>query len=145
MSLRSWLDNGRLVNRNPTKQQIRDLLAIVERDLKTARMEGQDTYWSFAMAYNAALQAATAALAASGYGAPRESHHYRVIESLALTIGSEPDVVRIFDTFWKKRNVGTYHRVGSVSDREAAEMLKLAEELQKSVIQWLKSNHPDLF
>jgi len=133
-----------LVEHDPTKQEIADLLAIVERDLRTANIEGQDSYWRFAMAYNGALQSATAALAASGYRADRDSHHHRVIESLALTIGAEPDLVRIFDTFRKKRNIGTYHRVGSVSDKEAAEMLNLAGDLQKRVMQWLQSNHSDL-
>lgn len=144
MSLRNWLKNGWLVEHDPTKQEIADLLAIVERDLRTASIEGQDTYWQFAMAYNGALQAATAALAASGYRADRDSHHHRVIASLALTIGAEPDLVRIFDTFRKKRNIGTYHRVDSVSDKEAAEMFNLARDLQKRVILWLESDHSDL-
>jgi len=37
------------------------------------------------IAYNAALQAAAAALAAAGYRASREQHHYRVIQSLRQT------------------------------------------------------------
>lgn len=86
MSLEDWSRNGWLVEHRPTRQEIADLLAIVERDLNTAGMKGQDTYWLFAMAYNGALQAATIALAASGYRAARDSHHYRVIESLTLTI-----------------------------------------------------------
>src|SRR5207249_9102256 len=45
--------------------------------------------WRFAIAYNAALQAATAALAAAGYRASRENHHYRVIQSLELTLGKD--------------------------------------------------------
>jgi hypothetical protein len=138
------LKNGWLVEHSPTSREIADLLAIVERDLKTARIEGQDTYWLFAMAYNAALQAATAALAASGYQAARDSHHYRVIESLSLTIGAEPDLIRVFDTFRKKRNIGTYHHVDSVSENEAAEMLTLATNLQERVLQWIRANHPAL-
>ena len=112
--------------------------------LNTAGLEGQDKYWLFAMAYNGALQAATVALAASGYRAARDAHHYRVIESLALTIGADPDLIRIFDPFRKKRNIGTYHRVGSVSEKEATEMLNLAQNLQERVIQWLQLHHSDL-
>jgi hypothetical protein len=44
--------------------------------------------WRLNIAYNAALQAATAALAAAGYRASREAHHCRAIQSLAFTIGS---------------------------------------------------------
>jgi hypothetical protein len=144
MSLRNWSKNGWLVEHNPTKQEISDLLAIVERDLETAAIEGQDTYWAFAMAYNGALQAATAALAACGYRAARDAHHYRVIESLALSIGAESELVRIFDGFRKKRNIGSYHRVGAVSEKEVSEMLDLARNLQQRVIQWLQSHHAQL-
>ena len=55
------------------------------------------------IAYNAALQAATAALAAAGYCASRDSHHFRVIESLALTIGVDANLVATFDAYRKKR------------------------------------------
>ena len=50
MSLRNWLKKGWPVEHNSTKQELTDLLAIVERDLNTAGSEGQDTYWLFAMA-----------------------------------------------------------------------------------------------
>jgi len=39
------------------------------------------------------LQAATAALAAAGYRAAREAHHYRVIQSLAHTIQADPGLI----------------------------------------------------
>ena len=64
--------------------------------------------WRFAIAYNAALQAATAALAAAGYRASRENHHYRVIQSLELTLGKDAKFIRAFDAFRKKRNVSSY-------------------------------------
>ena len=51
--------------------------------------------WRFAIAYNAALQAATAALAAAGYRASRENHHYRVIQSLELTLGKDAKFIRL--------------------------------------------------
>jgi UDP-N-acetylenolpyruvoylglucosamine reductase len=55
--------------------------------------------WRFAIAYNAALQAATAALAAAGYRASRESHHHRVIQSLEFTLAPERKMIDTFDTF----------------------------------------------
>jgi hypothetical protein len=64
------------------------------------------------IAYNAALQASTAALAAAGYRASRDSHHFRVIESLALTIGADANLVATFDAYRKKRNISGYERVG---------------------------------
>jgi len=46
-----------------------------------------------AIAYNAALQAATAALAAAGYRATRDQHHDRVIQSLRETVGVDAPTV----------------------------------------------------
>jgi hypothetical protein len=57
------------------------------------------------LAYNAALQAATIALAASGYRASRERKHYITIQSLTHTIGTDPVAVRKLDAFRKKRNI----------------------------------------
>ena len=84
------------------------------------RSEGQpgegriDDGW-FAIAYNAALQAAPAALAAAGYRASRDNHHYRVIQSLELTIGKESKFIRSFDAFRKKRIVSNYEIGGGIS------------------------------
>ena len=88
MSLANWQKNGWLVEHRPNRDEIRDLMGIVARDLEDCRTEGLSPDWRVSIAYNAELQAATAALCASGYRAAREAHHYRAIESLALTIGA---------------------------------------------------------
>jgi len=97
-----------------------------------------------AIAYNAALQLATAALAAAGYRATREAHHYRVIQSLAYTIGADEALIARFEAFRKKRNIAGYERAGSASEQEAQEMLILARSLRKRVIDWLRETHPEL-
>jgi hypothetical protein len=81
--------NGWLVAHKSSKQEIANLLGIVARDLKDSQAKNVSDDWRFAIAYNAALQAATAALAASGYRAGRDGHHYRVIQSLELTVGKD--------------------------------------------------------
>jgi len=96
------------------------------------------------IAYNAALQAATAALAAEGYRAAREAHHYRVIQSLEFTVRSDPAAITQFDRFRKKRNIGGYERVGATSDREAAEMHDFARSLHEAVVAWLRRTHSKL-
>ena len=83
-------------------------------------------------------------MAASGYRASRESHHYRVIQSLAYTIGLKKDLIAQLDQFRKKRNISEYERAGVVSNQEAAEMTALARNLRKRVEEWLYANHPDL-
>jgi hypothetical protein len=101
--------------------------------------------WRFNIAYNAALQLAGAALAASGYRIIRSGpHHHRTIQSLLHTIGADNNTVRLFDRFRKKRNVAEYDAVGTISEQEAAEMLELARSLRQQVYDWLHQNHPTL-
>jgi hypothetical protein len=100
--------------------------------------------WRFNIAYNAALQLATAALAAVGYQAERSNHHYRVIKSLELTIGMNVVVIQKFDIFRKKRNITDYERADTISDIEADEMHRLAESLRREIFDWMSAKYPDL-
>ncbi len=144
MSLKDWLNNGWIVEYKTSPQEIRDLLGIADRDLIDCQSEGLSADWQMNIAYNAALQSATAALAAVGYRAIRESHHYRVIQSLKYTIGADTKLINKFDQFRKKRNIGGYERAGLVSDQEAKEMLALAQQLRNRVERWICENHPEL-
>ncbi|MCX5860454.1 MAG: HEPN domain-containing protein [Proteobacteria bacterium] len=144
MSLPELLKNGWLIKHQTSPEEIRDLLGIADRDLADCQTPGLSPDWRFNIAYNAALQAATAALAAAGYRAERTSHHYRVIQTLADTIGADESLVTQFDQFRKKRNLSDYDRAGMVSDQEVREVLDLARKLRQSVEKWLKSKHPKL-
>ncbi len=145
MSLRDWQKNGWLIEHRTSLEEIKDLLGLVERDLADCRTPGLSTDWRFSIAYNAALQTATVALAASGYRAAREAHHYRIIQSLAYTITADKDTINQLNRFRKKRNIGGYERVGTISDMEADEVFTLAKNLLNDVDQWLRKNHPVLF
>lgn len=144
MSLRDWARNGWLSEHTTSLQEIADLLYVADRDLASCRAVGLTPDWQLGIAYNAALQLATAALAACGYRASREAHHYRIIQSLALTINLNRTLVLKLHQFRKKRNISSYERAGMVSDLEAKEMIELAEQLRKKVEQWLRENHPQL-
>ena len=132
------MSTARAAGRSPTSG------AIVDRDLSDCRAGDVSPDWRFAMAYNAALQAATAALAACGYRAVREAHHHRTVRSLALTIAADPGAVNQLDAFRKKRNVAGYDRAGLVSERELAEMIALAERLSRELRDWLRAERPEL-
>lgn len=123
---------------------MRDLFAVIERDLADCELEALSPDWKLSIAYNAALQAATAALGACGYRASREAHHYRVIQSLAHTLGSPAILINRLDLFRKKRNLGGYERAGAVSEQDAKEMIALAREVEGEVRRWLSTHHPEL-
>ncbi len=144
MSFENWLANGWLSAHRPTREEIANLLAIADRDLEDCRREGLSADWQFAIAYNALLQSAVAALAAAGYRATREAHHYRVLQSLSMTLGLPPEQVRPLDAFRKKRNLSEYERIGSVSDREVREIVESAERIRQQVETWIRTTHPQL-
>jgi len=133
-----------LIAHTTSVDEIRELLAVVERDLTDSSVAALSPEWRMSIAYNAALQASTAALAAAGYRAARDSHHFRVIESLALTIGADAKLVATFDAYRKKRNISGYERVGMVSDADAEGMRELARGLRESVTSWLRTHHANL-
>jgi hypothetical protein len=144
MSLKNWRNNGWLTDHKTSPQEITDLLAVSERDLKDSSAPGLSPDWQLAIAYNAALQAATAALFASGYRAGREAHHYRIIQSLAHTIQAKSDLINQLDKFRKKRNIGGYEAAGRISQQEADEMKKLAKDLYEQIVKWLHQHHANL-
>ena len=144
MSLTDWLKNAWLVEHETSQEEISDLLTVIDRDLTDCRSEGLSPDWQLAIAYNAALQVALAGLAAEGYRVARESHHFRAIQSLSLTLDCDTATVAHLDAFRKKRNISDYERAGSVSSKEADEMQELAHTLRAELVKWLSQKHPDL-
>jgi len=146
MTLLQWLANHWLERDEPGRQEISDLLDIVNRDLAACRSPGLAADWQLAIAYNAALEAATMALRASGFRIPKGSgrHHQHTIESLTLTIEEDRSIVNRLQKLQKKRHTAGYDRAGTISDAEAKEMISLAEHLRKDVLAWLRERHPRL-
>jgi hypothetical protein len=144
MSLKDWVQYGWLSEHQSSREEIKNLLGLADRDLRECQAKGLGADWSFTIAYNAALQAATAALAAAGYRATRDSHHYRVFQSLEYTIKADPKLIRSLDAFRKKRNTSSYEMGGTVSDKEAEEMAGLANGLRIGVERWIQTEHPQL-
>ena len=83
-------------------------------------------------------------LAAAGYHSTRDSHHYRVFQSLEYTVKAESKLIYRLDAFRKKRNLSSYEVGGMVSDEEAKEMAEEAGELRRVVERWIQAEHPEL-
>lgn len=60
MSLQNWLNNGWLTEHRTSSQEIAALLSVADRDLSDCRTSGLSSDWKLNIAYNAALQTATA-------------------------------------------------------------------------------------
>lgn len=144
VSLRSWEKTGWLKQHQTSRQEIAELFGLADRDLDACQTEKLVVDWQFNIAYNAALQLATAALAAAGYQAARMAHHFRVISSLELTLGWDKATVELLNDFREKRNEADYERAGAISEADAEEMLTLARRLRTEVEAWIAKNHPHL-
>jgi len=144
MSLQSWLGQGWLEPHQTSRDEIKQLLELADRDLRESQARDLGHDWALSIAYNAALQCATAALAACGYRAARGMHHLRTIRSLQLTIRWRRADVDVLDGFRQKRHTSEYELSGAVSAQEAQEMLALAQRLRQEVEAWLKAKHPHL-
>ncbi|MBI2194411.1 MAG: hypothetical protein HYU36_20730 [Planctomycetes bacterium] len=117
---------------------------MVNFDSRAFTIKGLSEDWRLAIAYNAALQCATAALAASGYRASREAHHFRIVQSLGHTLVVENHLASKLDAFRTKRNASDCERAGAISAAEADEMVSLARSLRERVGTGLRQNHPNL-
>jgi hypothetical protein len=145
MSLEKWADYGWLKAEPTSRDEIKSLLTIVDRDLKDANVAAISEDRRFEAAFNAARTAATVALRASGYRTLTQAgHHIKTIESLELTMKADSKLIQKMKTLSKKRNATSYDTAGNVSKQELELAMKTADELRREVIAWLRKNHSEL-
>ena len=144
MSLADWLKNGWLIDHKTSRQEIWHLFRLADRDLADCRNSTLSADWQFNIAYNAALQCAKAALAAAGFRAAKDAHHFRVIQSLKFTLGTEDRIIQKLDAFRKKRNISEYDYAGAITAVELDEMIVLAGNLRRSAEAWIVAEYPSL-
>jgi hypothetical protein len=144
MSLQDWVDHGWLVPHSANRNEIRNLLATADRFLTDARAPGLSIDGRLIFSYQAALQAAQAALAATGFRARGESHHFRAIQSLQLTLGLDSKAIERLDGYRKTRNVAEYKQAGVASEFAAQDAERIALQLRRDVETWIRETHPDL-
>lgn len=137
---------GLITEHVTSRQEISDLLAIVDIDLKDAAITGLSSERKLSCCYNAMLTSARIALRASGYRVSKSnrSHRHQVIQSLRHTVEFDADSVLRIEAVQKKRNVADYVRVGEVSESTAAETSALARNVYQRIREWLIDNHPEL-
>jgi hypothetical protein len=144
MSLKQWEDNGWLKPHRTSRQEISNLLNIVERDLQDARRE-ISADWRFGIAYNGALKLCRILLSAEGYRPSHELQHYRTLAALPEILGEAKKAdARYLDDCRKKRNIVEYEYVGGASGPDADELIEFVKDLRDEVIAWLKKKHPEL-
>lgn len=147
MSLSDWLDEGRIKRQAANRAEIRQLLAVVDRDLADANVRRLSVDRRFTTAYNAALQLATVVLRASGFRASSTSagHHWVTLAVLPEFMGPEQQARRVFlDSCRRARNQADYDRIDVVSKADVEELLEDTLAFRGETLDWLGREHPEL-
>lgn len=145
MSLKALLNQDKLRQHKTSREEIKNLLMLVRRDIKDAKLEGLSADRKFACAYNAVLQLATALLYCKGYEPQGLGHHFIVFQAMKEILGSDYyKLADYFDSCRAKRNITDYDYAGGISAQEAHELIREAEGFSEVIINWFKKNYPSL-
>ena len=141
MNLKDLLNQGKLRQHKTSKKEIENLIAIVNRDIKDAKIENLSLDRKFACAYNAVLQLATVLLYCSGYKPKGTGHHFTVFQTMKIIMGNNYNkLADYFDSCRSRRNITDYNYVGTISNSEVEELIKEAEGFLEVALDWLKKN-----
>lgn len=144
MSLKVLLNQGKLRRHKTSKEEINNILTLVRRDIKDAKVEVLSSDRKFACAYNAVLQLATILLYCKGYESEGLGHHYTVFQAMkVITESNYSKLADYFDSCRTKRNITDYDYAGGISELEAQELIKEAEGFLEVTLNWLKKNYQD--
>jgi uncharacterized protein (UPF0332 family) len=144
MSLEKLL-RDRMISRvvsNP--QQVSEVFRVAERDLVAARnsLREGDFDWALAIAYNSMLQAGRALMLKRGFRPVGEFKHVAVVEFVKVEFSDELSgrLAFAFGKIRRKRHRVVYEEAGVTTEREASEVIGLAEEFVDRVRVILKGN-----
>jgi uncharacterized protein (UPF0332 family) len=142
----TWQDllTARRVRAHKTSpQEIHDLRAVVERDLKDAKLEDLSDDRRFATAYNAVLQLAKIVIALRGYRVTGLGHHQTAFQALEIAMGRAiVPFSSYFDRCRRQRNQVDYDMANAATEAEADLLVQKAEEFQRLVEAWIRKKHP---
>lgn len=142
MSIDNFIKSGILVRQESSKDEIADLLKIVERDLEDSAQTEISDDWQFGIAYNAALKLANILVRASGYRVKGQGHHMNTIAMIPLILGTHKNEDRDYlDACRRKRNIVEYDCVGGATAEDVKELREFVQEFQKEVLNWLSKNY----
>ena len=144
-NLKELLAQGRLKQHKAAAQEIGKLFAVIERDIKDAKVENVSLDRRFTIAYNAALQAGRALLAAEGYRTSGQAHHATVFQALRSLLDQEHHhLLDYMDDCRSKRNLAEYMGTEIASEQETEELIEEAQSFAGFARSLIRKNYPHL-
>lgn len=143
MSWKQLLDERRVEPHTTSRAEIESLRAAVERNLKDAAVRTISADNRFGIAYDAALLVVKLVVACAGYRVKGWGAHRTSFEALQLAMGpGHSRTAGYLDRCRRKRNDLSYDAADVVSETEADELLRRAEELFSQAEEWISRSHP---
>ncbi len=139
------LATNRVQRHATTRHEQDDLRSVVARDLADASLPGLSDDRAFATAYNAVLQLAKMAIAATGHRVVGQGHHQTTFQAVELALGpAAAGYTAYFDACRRKRNQLDYDVADVATHTESQELLAKAREFEQLVENWLATTYPHL-
>src|SRR4030042_6192791 len=134
------LKSGRIRKEKVSRVEVGRALERAERDLQTAReLIERDRDWSFAVAYDAVLQASRAYMFAQGFRPASNESHKNTFAFMRLAMGRDyEELMTYFDRMRNKRHQAIYETAGLITETEAHNILEKAESFVVVIREELK-------
>ena len=137
MSLKSWADKGRIQKVAFSEKSLKDLLQLVERDLKDSKIDALSPDRRFATAYGAAMNLANYVIRREGYRVAAKAGHHKITFEIAGTLLGQKatQFIKYFDLCRRKRNKVDYDRTDVVSETQVDELIKAVEKFKELILE----------
>jgi NAD-dependent DNA ligase len=143
MTWKELLAEKRIEPHATSKQELDALRSAVNRNLRDAAVGQLSADNRFGLAYEAGLLTAKMAVTCAGYRVKGQGAHQTTFAALKLALGTGINKIAAYlERCRRKRNELSYDAAGVVTETEAAEILRQAQALEKTVEQWIAKNHP---
>ena len=139
------LAENRVAAEPTSPAEIKDLRAVVHRNLADAQIRKLSNDGPFGHAYDDARILANIMVRASGYRVKSEGGgHYNTFLALKAADPAFAGKAVYFDACRRKRNNFLCEQANIVSNTEAEELIFHATGLSLEIDAWLKKHHPNL-
>lgn len=115
------------------------------RSLRSSAFAELDPDSAFTLAYQAALQCATAIIRTAGYQVRGDGHHHHTFAAVAaLNLGELSDAARDLNVIRQRRHEAIYDWETVTRDRDIAQLRSAATRLFDHGRRWIQAHRPQL-
>lgn len=137
------LDSRQLEESAAVPGEVEGMWRKAVRTLGSSAVAGLDPDARFTLAYQAALQAATAVIRAAGFRVRGDAHHHHTFAAVAaLGLGGLSDAARELNVIRQNRHGAIYDWETQLGEVHVDEVRTAARRLFAQAEPWLRVHHP---